>query len=41
MNVSARIIVDSGTAEEIKGKYSIKRCFNKPSSGPIDLTPAS
>ena len=41
MTVSAKIIVDSGTAEEIKGKYSIKKCFDKPSSGQIDLTPSS
>jgi hypothetical protein len=41
MTVSAKITVDSGVAEEIKGKYTIKKCFSKNSSGTLDLTPTS
>lgn len=41
MNVSSKVIVTSGVAGEIKGKYTLNKCFAKTSSGTIDLIPAA
>ncbi len=41
MEVSSKVIVNSGVADEIKGTYTLKKCFTKNSSGTIDLTPSA
>ncbi|HTT76869.1 MAG TPA: hypothetical protein VMF50_12955 [Candidatus Binataceae bacterium] len=41
MDVSAKVTVDDGIAEEIKGHYELKKCFAKKSKGTLDLTPTS
>jgi len=41
MSITAKVIVENGIAEEIKGNYTQKKCIVRNSSGKIDLTPAS
>jgi hypothetical protein len=41
MTISSKVLLDDGVADEIKGTYTLKKCFVKNSSGTIDLTPAA
>jgi hypothetical protein len=41
MDVSSKVGVTDDVADEIKGTYTLKKCFSKNSSGSIDLTPAA
>ncbi|MGA2411596.1 MAG: hypothetical protein ABSG46_14570 [Candidatus Binataceae bacterium] len=39
IKISAKVIVEDGVAEEIKGTYTQKKCVVRNSGGKIDLTP--
>ena len=41
VDATSNVLATDGVASEIKGNYTIKKCFVKASKGTFDLTPAA